>query len=290
MIFTKDSLRPQPSYPTYPPYHQGDYLEDYFYKRFVEDNPKVDRHYIAVSWTTLYVENRTYELEKFINELDPNLSYFTVLQHDEAPKHKLPDDTICFSASQSKYNPYLKNLVQIPVSCSKLPFIPQNKKDIFCSFVGSHTHDVRIVLQNLYSHMSDYYFSQQAWTPSVAGDRLNHFIDIASRSKFTLCPRGYGNTSFRMYEAMQLGSVPVYVSDDHNLPWSDELNWNDFCVIVNFNNLQNIDTILKSINEERYHKMLENISNIYENYFTLDGMYTNIVKRISNEKNITSNS
>lgn len=290
MIYTKDSLRPTPSYPTYPPYHQGDYLEDYFYKRFVEDNPKVDRHYIAVSWTTLYVENKTYELEKFINELDPNLSYFTVLQHDEAPKHKLPDDTICFSASQSKYNPYLKNLVQIPVACSKLPFIPQNKKDIFCSFVGSYTHDVRIVLQNLYSHLSDYYFSQQAWNPSIGNDRLSHFIDITSRSKFTLCPRGYGNTSFRMYEAMQLGSVPVYVSDDHNLPWSDELNWNDFCVIVNFDNLQNIDTILKSISEERYCKMLENISDIYENYFTLEGMYTNIIKRISNEKNTASNS
>ena len=280
MIYTKDYLRPAPSYPTYPPYHQGDYLEDYFYKRFVEDNPKVDRHYIAVSWTTLYVENKTYELEKFINELDPNLSYFTVLQHDEAPKHKLPDDTICFSASQSKYNPYLKNLVQIPVACSKLPFIPQNKKDIFCSFVGSYTHDVRIVLQNLYSQLSDYYFSQQAWNPSIGNDRLRHFIDITSRSKFTLCPRGYGNTSFRMYEAMQLGSVPVYVSDDHNLPWSDELNWNDFCVIINFDNLQNIDAILKSISEERYLKMLNALTSVYNNYFSLEGMYTNIIKRL----------
>ena len=33
-------------------------------------------------------------------------------------------------------------------------------------------------------------------------------------SLFSLCPRGYGPTSFRLYESIQLGSIPVYIAED----------------------------------------------------------------------------
>jgi len=34
-------------------------------------------------------------------------------------------------------------------------------------------------------------------------------------SKFALCPRGYGKTSFRIQEALQYGAIPVYISDEY---------------------------------------------------------------------------
>ncbi len=43
---------------------------------------------------------------------------------------------------------------------------------------------------------------------------------VIERSNFTLAPRGFGATSFRMYEALQLGSVPIYIWDyDLALPF-----------------------------------------------------------------------
>ena len=54
---------------------------------------------------------------------------------------------------------------------------------------------------------------------------------------------GYGKSSFRLYEILQLGSVPVYISDIHYLPWMDELDWNDFCVPVNADEIEEIDEI-----------------------------------------------
>jgi hypothetical protein len=280
-IYTREGLRPQPSYPTYPPYHVGEYLEDYFYKDYIKHSPNLKRDYIAVSWTTLYCENKTIELEQFLNSLDGNGSYFTIMQHDEAPKHKLPSDTICFSASQARPNPLLTNLIQIPVVCSRFPYKPNNTKNIFCSFVGSYTNNIRLELQQLYGDKSDYYFSQQMWNPSIPKDRLDHFIDVASRSKFTLCPRGYGNTSFRMYEVMQLGSIPVYITDYWNLPWSDELNWQEFCVLVPHNEIHLIDEKLKNISDSQYQSMLERMNEVYESHFTLESLYPNIIKRLS---------
>ena len=40
------------------------------------------------------------------------------------------------------------------------------------------------------------------------------------------------------------------------------------------------DTILKSIDDVEYNKLLENGRKVYEEYFTLEGIFKNIVKRI----------
>jgi hypothetical protein len=74
--------------------------------------------------------------------------------------------------------------------------------------------------------------------------------------------------------------VPVYISDDFFLPWSDELNWNEFCVIVDSKNLKQLPSILNSISEEKINEMADKAKQVYSEYFTLDGTYKNIVKRL----------
>jgi xylogalacturonan beta-1,3-xylosyltransferase len=73
--------------------------------------------------------------------------------------------------------------------------------------------------------------------------------DVTASSRFTLCPRGYDKATYRLYEAMQLGSVPVYISDHHVLPLADELDWEEFCVIVDAGQVSNIDRILTRITD-----------------------------------------
>mmetsp|Transcript_14037 Transcript_14037/g.19183 ORF Transcript_14037/g.19183 Transcript_14037/m.19183 type:complete len:399 (-) Transcript_14037:208-1404(-) len=48
--------------------------------------------------------------------------------------------------------------------------------------------------------------------------------EAVSSSKFNLAPRGWGRTSFRLYEIIQLGGLPIYVYDDHK--WLPYLNTN----------------------------------------------------------------
>ena len=52
------TLTHKPSYPTYPPYHTGLYLEEYFfefYQRNIDRFNKLKRKYIPIFWTNCYV-------------------------------------------------------------------------------------------------------------------------------------------------------------------------------------------------------------------------------------------
>jgi len=201
-----------------------------------------------------------------------------VCQHDDAPREKLPPDTLIFSAGGNNKG---TNVIPIPLICSPLlntsNLILKNK-DIFCSFIGSDTHRIRRKLHEKYN--SKYVFQQNSWNPTISDEKLNNFIDITTRSKFALCPRGYGASSFRLYETMQLGSIPVYVSDEHYLPWSDEIDWNSICILIKEHEIDNLDNILKNIDDITYENMLSNIKQIYNKYFTLEGVCNNIIKRI----------
>jgi hypothetical protein len=270
-----DIYRPSPQYPTYPPYHTGLYLEDYFYEW--SKGKTFKREYIPIFWTTLYCDNHMISIQNILDRLPQDREYFTICQHDDAPKERLPRGTKVFASGGRNLVP---NMVQLPSICSKIPNPILNKpRDIFASFIGVHTHPIRNKMMNVISNYADYH-AKMIITHEDRIQNFNTFKDITERSKFTLCPRGYGRSSLRLYECMQLGSVPVYISDYHYLPFTDELDWSKFCVLVNENQLPNIDTILRSIDDDQYESMKKYAQQIYDKYFTLLGVCEQIEKRI----------
>ena len=48
---------------------------------------------------------------------------------------------------------------------------------------------------------------------NIETNNLEKFENLIKSSFFFLCPRGYGPASFRLYESIELGTVPVYISD-----------------------------------------------------------------------------
>lgn len=278
----------------YPPYHKGKYLEQYFidfYFKNLEKFKKTEYNFLPVCWTDIYnyKPELLLKLDQQLSNLDASKKYFTVSQHDDAPYQNLPPNTLKFSAGGNQ-----KNCIPIPLICSGLEYKPKNKKDIFCSFVGSITqnipntwaglsYNIRMNMLEILVNNPDYVLKPKIWSPEIKNERQDMFLDITSRSKFTLCPRGYGATSFRLYEAMQLESIPVYIyHETPHTPFSDEINWEDICILIEYKNISNIDKILKSITDDRYNYMLNKIKEIYPKYFTLDRMCVNIYNYIAN--------
>jgi len=281
MIYTEDRFRIKPSYPTYPPYHIGDYLEDYFYNKFSKELPHVNADYIGISWTTLYCDNKKQDLQEYLNNLPINGNYFTVSQHDDAPMEHLPKNTLCFSAGG---NIQKSGIVPIPLVCSELPIKSQqetHKRELLACFVGSYTHPIRQKLMKICENIKDitFYMRQSTGKPLIQ-DEFKMFINSAINSKFCLCPRGYGLNSFRLYECMQLGCIPVIITNKFYLPWEDELNWNDFSVLITENDLPNLENILRSYSDEKIEYMRNKIKQLWPIYFSLNGVYNNIIKRI----------
>jgi len=56
------------------------------------------------------------------------------------------------------------------------------------------------------------------------------FIESLGGSKMVLAPRGGGLSSYRFFEAMSAGRVPILIADDWELPCKDLIEW-DKCMI-----------------------------------------------------------
>jgi hypothetical protein len=116
--------------------------------------------------------------------------------------------------------------------------------------------------------------------PNINNSEFETFVNATANSKFALCPRGYGLNSFRLYEAMQLQTIPVIITNDRYLPWEDELNWDEFSVLIEEYQIPYIPEVLAGFSDEQVETMRTRLKEVYEEYFSLDGVYNNIIKRL----------
>jgi hypothetical protein len=202
-----------------------------------------------------------------------------VCQHDDAPLEDLRDLDIKVYSAGGNY----KKGIPIPLICSKMPpaILSDEKKSIFCSFVGSNTHSVRDKIINCYQNDKDFNIQTKNWQYNVTGQDFQNFVDTTKKSIFTICARGYGKQSYRFSEALQLGSIPVYIYDNEPyLPFSNEINYGDFSIVLNVEDISKLKDILKSKNNSDIENMLKNGKKIYEEFFTLNQVTDKILNSL----------
>lgn len=289
MEFDIKQLQPAPEYPVYPPYHEGRYLEEYFYNFYLQHRNEFDEigyNLIPVFWTNVYITGKNRDLlQPFLNTLDPTKKYFTVSQHDDAVAEKLPPNTIQFAAGGRAGG------VPIPLICSPIPkqYISNTvTKDLLCSFVGtiSTTSGLRQRLYQTLQHESGFYFNKPRWwTPEVPQDKFIEFIKTTQRSWFTLCPRGYGLQSFRFFEVLQLGSIPIFIYDIEWFPFKEFVDWSTFSISVHEQDIHKIPEIITNISKDEKIKMLKAGYSAYKQHFTLEQTCKNILNTLKNYNN-----
>jgi hypothetical protein len=256
---------------TYPP-GNTQVFEEFFLETFLTENPELNITYLPIQWTCFYI-SRNYcqssmdDLQNFLNELPRDRKYFTICQWDDGIRNDLKDlDIIKFSSG---------GVGDYPIPLINQPHNKQSReKDIFASFVGviNGRHRIREYLNEKYSKVDGYHISES--------QGFDYFKEILERSVFSLCPRGYGKTSFRINESLNLGSIPVYIYDEPWLPFEDELNFEDYGVLVHQSKLDELDNILKSISKEKIDDLLKKGSEVYNEYFSYRGCYNKIINKL----------
>jgi hypothetical protein len=71
------------------------------------------------------------------------------------------------------------------------------------------------------------------------------YVDIMRRSSFVLCPRGYGSSSYRVFEALKMGRVPVVLSDAWIAPVGPD--WDACAVFVQEAEVEQIPYLLEPL-------------------------------------------
>ncbi|CAH8384760.1 unnamed protein product [Eruca vesicaria subsp. sativa] len=87
---------------------------------------------------------------------------------------------------------------------------------------------------------------------------LNYY-DFMRSSKFCFCPSGYEVASPRLTEAIYSECIPVILSVNFVLPFSDILRWETFSVQVNVSEIPRLKEILMSISDEKYQRLKRNL-------------------------------
>ena len=107
---------------------------------------------------------------------------------------------------------------------------PWDEREYEFSFVGSFlTHPVRRKLYDYFKERKDCLIVDTgSWhfEGSKEKQEINSrkYVEILGNTKYSLCPRGTGPSTIRMWEAMAMGSCPVILSDYLKMPLELFLN------------------------------------------------------------------
>ncbi len=281
-------LRMEYAGPRFPPYIEGCALEEGLFRYYLLNKDKfsgLKHKIIPIYWTAYYHWQRDHKSDKcvslYLDALDKAGFYFTVAQHADAVKEALPPHVIVFSAGgRRSVEKKMAGHVPIPLIINKIPPsllgtpVPLEKRKYLFSFIGAVTHEVRARLYEKFANQDPrfYFGPPKKQSSHVDMSEFEHFVRITRDSQFVLCPRGTGPTSFRLYETLQLGAVPVYIYDEPWLPYMKELDWSEFCVLVHVRDVDKIPVILKGYSLVQIEAMLKKAEALYEEYFSIDGV------------------
>jgi hypothetical protein len=259
-----------------PPHQIGSLIEPYFDSEFKKEKPELDVFYLPIYWTNYYVNrnhNTDQRLTQFLCTLNKDYKYFTIIQHAKGLLDKFPARKNVFVFSSGSIGDYCIPLV------SDDRDIDSCQKDLLASFMGNiKVHKIREEMADALEGHKDVKIVN---TNQKGGIRsVGKYNKLMCRSKFALCPRGFGVTSWRLYESIQMGVVPVYIYDKKWLAFEDQLDWSEFCVLIERKDVGDTYNILKEISENKYLHMCHKLKEVYSNYMSMESVYKKVIELV----------
>ena len=93
-------------------------------------------------------------------------------------------------------------------------------------------------------------FGQEKEKDAIKGDDVDHYNSVISDSIFSLCPAGAGPNTLRLWESLAVGSIPVILSNKHELPdinLNGRVDWGDVVIFHDEECLDSLDEKLRGI-------------------------------------------
>ena len=128
--------------------------------------------------------------------------------------------------------------------------------------------DNELFVKAFSNNPNDFEFKLNKDMEIIPSEDKNSYLNLLFTSRFSLLPRGNGwALSYRHIEAMNVGSIPVIISDNYALPFSELIDWDSCSIRIKENDLGNLIEIIKS-NLDREDELRQNVKEIYDKYFS----------------------
>lgn len=153
-------------------------------------------------------------------------------------------------------------------------------------FCGAITHGLRnqiISMINRSELEKDFVIRKGFWAPELTKTEARYqYVKHIENNAFTICIRGAGNFSYRLYETMMMGRIPVIIDTDQILPFERHLDYSEFSLRINYRDDKIIDKlgefVLKS--DEDIISMQKKSRLIWKEYMSPEGWIKNFEKEL----------
>ena len=106
------------------------------------------------------------------------------------------------------------------------------------------------------------------------------FVANLAESDYALCARGGGNFSYRLYEAMSAGRIPLFLDTDCVLPFEDTIPWRRLCVWVDGSQARHAAEAVAKFHAQLgptgFHDLQEECRRVWEEFLSPEGFFSNL--------------
>ena len=175
---------------------------------------------------------------------------------------------------------YHKHLEELRNNQSQSSFVLSNRRYAFNAIFSESTSKSRRhlakILRNQTDSMNTFVKIATKWTGNVNSphsDQLgtDQYMKVLLNSIFTLAPAGHNPECFRLYEAVESGSIPIVVQTEHHACKDSLHYWRDSPIIF----LQKWDDLFPTIEN-----LLEDMAALNQRQADLQKWYKNKMSMI----------
>jgi hypothetical protein len=112
------------------------------------------------------------------------------------------------------------------------------------------------------------------------------FLDNLLGNDYTVCIRGAGNFSYRLYETLAAGRIPLLINTQCVFPFEEEIDWKAHCVWVEENEIDEVAEILKEfhrkLSPEQFMGLRRGNRELWEGRLSPLGFYRHLLEKGAN--------
>jgi Exostosin family len=124
----------------------------------------------------------------------------------------------------------------------------------------------------------------------AAQDCRLEYVTNMLESDYILCCRGSGNYSYRLYETLCMGRIPVFINTDCVLPFDFVHEWRDYIVWVEESELEHLpEKILafhQSLTPQTFSELQQACRSFWLNWLSPQGFLSNLTTHLSHIKSV----
>lgn len=257
--------------------------EETIFYLLIGDKDKISDEYELIPiplahWINIYGIPKTNEL---INQIKSEKKRVFICQHIYVNHLKFEESDIIFTPHSYVGD----NFITIPHYAVNIDTNIKDEKNNLFSFIGSTTtHITRKSLVKKYPN--NCFDTNIHWGlyDGASDDFKSNYVNLLNDSIFSICPRGTGISSVRLFESMAMGCIPIVVADNYEYPLSDIIEWSKISINVSENEINDDDIINRKIIEftKQYDikKVKEEVLNIYNEYFSNDKLHKTVLLKL----------